>query len=123
MLSGIGGKKTVVMKYVTIWSRINEKWMWVIERTHTQDYCKSLIGISEIGQIVPVNGREYGVFGEGVNPNVKTFKFIVWINDDKADVVHGSYVIIKEKNINTAISKAASFFHNSRHQLVIRSLQ
>lgn len=56
------------MNYVTIWSKRGNG-MWLIERTHSADYCKCLIGINEIGETVVINGITYGVFGEGHNPN------------------------------------------------------
>lgn len=55
-------------KYVTIWSRSISGGVWVIERTHTEDYALALTGL-RVGEWARINGRHYGVFEEGYNPN------------------------------------------------------
>lgn len=54
--------------YVTIWSRSSHDSLWVIERTHTESYVLSLIGL-RLGEWANIRGRDYGVFNEGINPN------------------------------------------------------
>jgi hypothetical protein len=54
---------------VTIWSRSASRSHWVIERTHTKDYCKCLIGVNDPGECIEMSGRIYLVCEEGVNPN------------------------------------------------------
>lgn len=55
-------------KYVTIWSRSMAGGVWVIERTHTEEYALALTGL-RAGELAEINGRYYGVFEEGHNPN------------------------------------------------------
>lgn len=40
----------------------------MIERTHTEDYALALTGL-RVGEWARINGRHYGVFEEGYNPN------------------------------------------------------
>ena len=57
------------MQYVTIWSKPLYSNTWCIERTHSKEYCKCLIGVNEVGDFVEIKGRIYGVFEENTNPN------------------------------------------------------
>lgn len=55
--------------YVTVWSRSLYVNVWVIERTHSIDYVKSMYCLS-IGEVADIKGRYYGVFPENYNPNL-----------------------------------------------------
>src|SRR5690606_31478509 len=56
------------VKYVTIWSRSTSGGVWGVERSHTEDYALALTGL-RVGEWARINGRYYGVFEEGHNPN------------------------------------------------------
>lgn len=57
-------------QYVTIWSKSGEYGRWVIERTHSLEYAKVIMGKVEIKEIVIMpNGKYYAIFPENINPN------------------------------------------------------
>lgn len=58
------------MKYVTIWSKSAKNCSWVIDRTHSIEYARHLLGNAalSIGETIVINGRIYAIFNEGFNP-------------------------------------------------------
>lgn len=55
--------------YVTIWSRHVGSGHWLIERTHSVEYVKELLGTAIVGDKVVFGEREYLVWPEHKNPN------------------------------------------------------
>ena len=59
-------------QYVTIWSK-HPQGQWMIERTHTIDYARVIMGNVEIREVVTMfNGlRQYAMFPCDINPNTE----------------------------------------------------
>lgn len=57
-------------EYVTIWSKGTNSNLWLVERTHSLEYAKKIMGVLGVGEIVTMpDNRQYVICIEGYNPN------------------------------------------------------
>lgn len=56
-------------EFVTIWSSSGKGRPWLIDRTHSIEYARTIVGYIELRQVVSINNRLYTIMPVDSDPN------------------------------------------------------